>query len=126
MNRVLIGSRTPAVPTESLMDNVHVDAIRASLAGVFDADRIDQLLNPHDHLSEFIYGLSKTPEGMMMIEWMMDLSLRAPYRVMGKTIEETALNAAKREGLNLFGETILAAIAKGEQSLKARKSGATQ
>jgi hypothetical protein len=70
--------------------------------------------------------LSSTVEGRAFFEWLMDITVRLPYRVTGATIEQTALAAARREGLNLAGEQILAAIARGAKSVAARTPGARQ
>ncbi len=75
-------------------------------------------LQPGDDVARFMWGLANTPEGRAMFEWMMDISLRQPFRAVGQTIEQTALAAATRQGINGFAEAVLAAIAHGEKQVR--------
>jgi len=120
MSTVLMGSTRDAMPFDLLGADASEDLLRDALSGVFSADKIDDMLAPKDDLAKFIYALSTTPQGREFFEWFMDMTLRAPYRCMGKTIEETALWAAKREGINLPGELLLAAIARGKKAVDAK------
>lgn len=79
-------------------------------------------LQPEDTVAEFMFGLYSTPQGRQMFEWMMDISLRQPLRVTGRTFEETALLTASRQGVNGMAEAILAAVAHGEQLVQQRKT----
>ena len=72
-------------------------------------------LQPQEDVARFMYGLYRTPQGRAMFEWMMDITLRLPFRATGQTIEQTALNTATRQGINGVGEAILAAISHGEK-----------
>ncbi|MCF6368336.1 hypothetical protein [Rhizobium halophilum] len=78
----------------------------------------DRPLQPGDEVAKFMWGLANTPEGRAMFEWMMDVSIRQPMRVTGETIEQTALAAAVRQGINGFAEAVLAAIAHGEKQVR--------
>lgn len=77
-----------------------------------------QLMAPSPSVSKFLWGLSRTVEGRALIEWMMDITFRAPFRATGKTIEETALLAATRQGIEGVGEVILAAIQSGADEIE--------
>ena len=79
-------------------------------------------LQPQDALAKFMFGLSQTPEGRSMFEWMMDISLRQPLRVTGRSIEETALAAATRQGINGFAEAVLNGIAHGAKLVEQAKN----
>ena len=79
-------------------------------------------LQPGDDVAEFMYALYGTAPGRQMFEWMMDISLRQPLRVTGKSIEETALLAAGRQGVNGFAEAMLAAVKLGEDLIRQRKT----
>lgn len=126
MTNVLIGTVRDALPLDLLRSNVGESSIEDALQGLFSADQVRGFMAPPDHIAEFIYAFSRTVEGRQFFEWILDCSLRAPYVVKAATIEETALNAAKREGLNTLAEMILAAISRGEKSLAARSPGARQ
>ncbi|GCA49297.1 hypothetical protein KGO5_01740 [Sinorhizobium sp. KGO-5] len=79
-------------------------------------------LQPGDNLARFMAALRHTPEGRAMFEWMMDISIRQPLRVTGASLEQTALQAATRQGINGFAEAILNAIAHGEKLLMQAKT----
>ncbi|MGR6465440.1 hypothetical protein [Rhizobium sp. PAMB 3182] len=79
-------------------------------------------LKPDDELARFMYGLSCTPQGRQMFEWMMDNSIRQPLRATGATFEETALRTALRQGINGYGEMVLAAIAEGHKLVNQSKT----
>lgn len=126
MSTVLTGKRREAMPLDLMRGNVQEDMLTEALNGLFPGDQLQALLNPVNELDQFIYNLSRTAQGREFFEWIFDMSLRAPYQVAGATIEQTALNAARREGLNIPAEMILAAISRGEQSVAARSPGAQQ
>ncbi len=76
---------------------------------------------PADRVAVFLAALVQTADGRELIEWLMDITLRMPLRVTGSTIEQTALHAAARQGINGVGEAVLAAIAYGQARLDAEK-----
>lgn len=124
MTRVLMGTPREALPLDLLQQQSSDELIRSAMAGLVPADQLDAVLAPRDQVAEFIYALSSTAQGREFFEWFMDMTMRLPYRVTGASLEQTALYAAKREGLNLAGELILAAIARGAKSVAARTPGA--
>jgi hypothetical protein len=126
MNQPLIGTRREAMPLDLMRANVQEDVLSDALKGLFDADQVGKFFHPPNALDEFIYGLSRTAQGREFFEWILDGTLRAPYRPIGKDLQETALNAAMRQGLNIPADMILAAISRGEQAIAARTPGAKQ
>lgn len=78
-------------------------------------------LQPADEVAKFMAALRHTPQGLAMFEWMMDISVRQPLRIVGDTIEQTALNASVRQGINGYAEAVLNAIAHGEKLLTQAK-----
>lgn len=126
MTRVLMGTPREALPLDLMQARSSDDFIRDAMSGILPAEGLDALLAPKDDIAEFAYALGKTPQGRALFEWFMDMTIRLPYRATGASLEQTALLAARREGLNLAGELILAAIARGERSVAARNPGATQ
>lgn len=123
---VLTGTRREAMPLDLMRSNVQEGLLTDALGGIFPADQVQKLFKPPNALDEFIYALSRTAQGREFIEWILDGTLRAPYQPMGKDLQETALNAAMRQGLNIPAEMILAAISRGEQAIAARSPGARQ
>jgi len=79
-------------------------------------------LQPTDEVAKFMAALRHTPQGLAMFEWMMDITLRQPYRVVGATLEQTAILAATRQGINGPAEAILNAIAHGETLIAQSKT----
>lgn len=126
MNQPLIGTRREAMPLDLMQATVQEDVLSDALKGLFEPDQVAKFFHPPNALDEFIFALSRTAGGRDFFEWLLDNTLRAPYRITGATLEQTALNAARREGLNIPAEMILAAISRGEQSIAARKPGASQ
>ena len=79
-------------------------------------------LQPADDLAKFMYALRQTPQGQAMFEWMMDITLRMPFRATGLTFEQTALMTATRQGINGVGEAVLSAIAHGHKLVEETKT----
>jgi hypothetical protein len=78
-------------------------------------------LQPADDVARALYVMyALGGEGRAVIEWLMDITIRAPFRVTGSTIEETALHAAGRQCINGVGEAVLTAIAHGETIFKSQ------
>lgn len=75
---------------------------------------------PDDELALFMFGLSRTAQGRAMFEYLLDMSIRQPYRPVGTSIEETALAAAVRQGVNAIPELMLKAIGKGSELAQQR------
>lgn len=125
MTQILMKTPRVAQPADLMQAQISPDAISAALEGLFPADQLQAFLAPEDEIATFAYGLWSTAEGRKLIEWLLDMTIRAPYRVMGKSVEETALWAAKREGINLPAEMLLAAISKGEKIVAARNGAKT-
>ncbi|MCZ8545069.1 hypothetical protein OOJ09_12820 [Mesorhizobium qingshengii] len=63
-----------------------------------------------------------TGEGRSIIEWMADLTVRAPFPHVGSMKESAALAAAKHEARTAVGYALLRAIAEGEQLWTQRRS----
>lgn len=107
-----------------------IDMLEAGAAGG-GWEALEELMKPHlngaplqpeESVAEFMWGMYHTGQGRAMFEWMMDISIRQPLRVTGTTIEQTALQAAAKQGINGFAEAILAAIAHGEKVNEKRKT----
>ncbi|GGE79128.1 hypothetical protein H1W37_19455 [Stappia taiwanensis] len=75
-------------------------------------------LQPSDLVAKNLAMLAQHSGSREVIEWLMDITLRQPFRPTGKTLEETALRAATRQGINGVGEAVLAAIEHGQKLLE--------
>lgn len=114
MNKPVFGPRN-ALTLEQLMQN----------AGPSGWDFFDKLLpqeaakqlQPSERVAKFLAALAQSGDGIEVIEWLMDITMRLPLRATGTTIEETALRTATRQGINGVAEAVLSAIALGEKLL---------
>ncbi|WP_062222214.1 hypothetical protein [Aureimonas sp. D3] len=76
---------------------------------------------PGDETALFLAALAREARGREFVEWLMDITFRQPFRATGRTMEETALLAATRQGIEGVGEVILNALAHGEALLQQRE-----
>jgi len=125
MTHAFTGSRRDALPLDLLQAQSREDLLADALKGLFPEDQVNGFMTPKEDLAEFLFLLCDRADGREVFDWLMDITIRAPYRVQGKSIEETALWAARREGMALVGELILAALARGRNSIAARSPGVT-
>ncbi|RWF48378.1 MAG: hypothetical protein EOS50_32035 [Mesorhizobium sp.] len=82
------------------------------------ADNFD----PGDDMKQVLYHFNNTAEGRRIIEWLCDLTVRAPFPHVGSTGESAALAAAKHEARTAVGYAMLRAIAEGEELWKQQRS----
>ncbi|MGV0912430.1 hypothetical protein [Martelella sp. FOR1707] len=78
-------------------------------------------LKPADDLAEFMWGLYCTAPGRAMFEWLMDVTVRQAFRVTGQSFEQTALNAACREGRDAVAMLMMQAVEAGKQSTENKR-----
>ncbi len=79
--------------------------------------QVPRAFDPGDELKRNLAALYHTPDGRQIIEWLADLTWRAPYPHVGAANEAAALAAAKHEARCAVGEVIMKAIAEGYQSI---------
>lgn len=91
------------------------------LEKLFEPHLADRPLQPSDTVAKNLANVSRTAGGREILEWIMDITLRAPLRVTGSSLEETALKAATKQGINGPAEAILNAIEHGETLLNQGK-----
>lgn len=70
---------------------------------------------PSDEVAIYLAQGLHSQKGREVIEWLMDITFRQPFRATGQTFEETALLTANRQGIEGVGEVILAAIQRGQE-----------
>lgn len=86
----------------------------------FTPAAVPDTFDPGDDMKKLLAGLYNTAEGRRIIEWLADLTFRAPYPHTGASLEAAALAAAKHEARAAVGRSILKAIADGNQLLNHR------
>lgn len=82
------------------------------------ADNFD----PGDDMKVVLFHFNNTAEGKRIIEWFVDLTVRAPFPHVGSMKESAALAAAKHEARTAVGYAMLQAIAEGEKIWSQRRS----
>ncbi|WP_026782656.1 hypothetical protein [Pleomorphomonas koreensis] len=70
---------------------------------------------PSDKVARVAHALTLNPDTLEFLDWLMDITLRAPLRVPDAGIEQVALAYATRRGINGVGEAVLAAIEMGRK-----------
>lgn len=68
---------------------------------------------PTDAVAKVLYAMFSGQRET--IDWLIDLTLRAPYPHVGEDFQSAALAAAKHQARAGIGEVIVAAIARGKQ-----------
>lgn len=79
-------------------------------------------LKPADDVAEFMWGLYCTVQGRAMFEWLMDVTVRQPFQMTGQSFEQTALNAASREGRDAVAMLMMQAVEAGRKSIENKKT----
>ncbi len=112
MNQPLV-SRRPAWPAEDILDMSD---------DVLDVDKMADLIGelskqadyrPTDDVAKALYALFQYNRAV--IDWLLDLTLRAPYPHVDGDFQKAALAAAKHQARAGIGEVIAAAIAEGKR-----------
>lgn len=111
--------RRAAMPIEQLLagtdEMLDVDKMIEKLAPA----QAGQNFRPTDDLMKVMYLFFGTVEGKQIFEWLMDLTVRAPYpHVNGSNFEQAAIAAAKHQSRCGVGEVILEAVAQGKRLLE--------
>ena len=70
---------------------------------------------PNDQTLKTIAALHSDPNTKPAIEWLLNITVNAPYPVTGQGIEELAFAAAKHQARVAVGETIIKAIKEGQK-----------
>lgn len=119
MSGPLVGGRS-AQPLDLMIKQAGGDGWDG-LEKLFEPHLKDAPLQPSDQVAINLAQLARHENGRAMIEWLMDITLRAPLRIQGATIQETALRASQRQGINGVGEAVLSAMAHGEKLLSKKE-----
>lgn len=106
-----------AQPLDALIQQSETDGW-GGLDKLFKPQIQAQELQPNDLVAKNLARFVANERGREIIEWILDISIRQPYRVTGHSLEETALHAAKRQGINGLAEAILSAVAHGNKLIE--------
>ncbi len=88
----------------------------------FPAQKPDNF-DPGDDMKEVLFHFYATAEGRKILDWIFDLTARAPFPHVGSTNDSAALAAAKHEARTAVGYVIGRAIVDGEEIWKQRSQG---
>jgi hypothetical protein len=88
-----------------------------ALQKLFEPAVMSDRWRPDDQILKFVAAMSQTEQGRAFLDWIFDLTNRAPYPSIGGGIEQAALAAAKHEARAAVGEVILTAIVEGRRLL---------
>lgn len=87
------------------------DGIEKLFAPAVMPDRFD----PGDTIKKMLAAFYRTAQGRELIEWLADLTVRAPYPHVGTDFQSAAIAAAKHEARFGVGLVLFKALADGEQ-----------
>lgn len=78
---------------------------------------VAQSFDPGNDLKKNLAAFARTGLGREIIDWLLDLTCRAPYPVTSQSLHDLAFAAAKHQARAAVGETIIKAIADGNALL---------
>lgn len=68
---------------------------------------------PEEKIKRYLASSYETELGRALVDWLLDLTCRAPYPFTHPTAEILAFSAARHQGRALIGEAIVKAVAEG-------------
>ena len=84
------------------------------LENEFKPAQTRQNFEPEDKIKKIIAAFyDSSSEGRQMVEWIFDLTFRAPYPSTGTSFEQAAIAAAKHEARAAVGRVLVQAIVEG-------------
>lgn len=78
---------------------------------------VAQSFDPGQEFKRNLAAFSRTGLGREIVDWLLDLTCRAPYPVTSQDMQDLAFAAAKHQARAAVGETIVKAIADGNAIL---------
>lgn len=91
--------------------------------GLMDAFKpaiVPDHFDPGDNMKLVLFHFYNTAEGRRIVDWLFDLTVRAPFPHVGSTRESAAIAAAKHEARAAVGQAFARAITDGEEVWKQR------
>lgn len=92
----------------------------AGLEQAFFPARVADNFDPGEDMKQVLFHFYNTAEGRRILEWIFDLTARAPYPHVGSMKDSAALAAKAHEARTAVGYVIGRAIADGEDLWKQR------
>lgn len=78
--------------------------------------------DPGDDMKQVLSAFYNTDQGRKIIEWLFDLTLRAPFPHVGTTLEAAGIAAAKHEARVAVGQALARAIVDGNSIFTSKRS----
>jgi hypothetical protein len=113
--------RREALSTSELLDMVTGREFSDQKAAFHPAATHPGNFEPSDQVKVAAAILWRAGESREFVEWILDLTMRAPYPVTSQEPHDLQFAAAKHQARAAVGETVLLAIRKGEQLLDQNK-----
>lgn len=113
----MTGSRRDALPTSHLLDLVNGLDFPGQETAFHPAQVHAGGFEPSDKVKIAAAILWRAGEGREFVEWILDLTMRAPYPVTSQNPHDLQFAAAKHQARAAVGETVLLAIREGERLL---------
>jgi hypothetical protein len=113
--------RRSALSTSDLIDMVTGRDFSDQKAAFHPAATHPGNFEPSEQVMMAAAILWRAGEGREFVEWILDLTMRAPYPVTSQEPHDLQFAAAKHQARAAVGETVLLAIRKGEQLLDQNK-----
>jgi len=113
--------RRAALSTSDLLDLVTGREFSDQKAAFHPAATHPGNFEPSDKMMMAAAILWRAGEGREFVEWILDLTMRAPYPVTSQDPHDLQFAAAKHQARAAVGETVLLAIRKGEEMLDQQK-----
>ncbi|CDX54565.1 hypothetical protein MPL1032_190152 [Mesorhizobium plurifarium] len=95
------------------------------LGQAFFPAKVADNFDPGADMKQVLYHFYHTAEGRRIVEWLADLTVRAPYPHVGSSKEAVVIAAAKHEARAAVGLVLMRAIAEGEELYKQSKGATT-
>ncbi len=94
----------------------------AGLENAFAPAKVADNFDPGDDTKQVIAALYNTSQGRLIIEWLFDLTVRAPFPHVGNTLQSASIAAAKHEARVAVGQALSRAIVDGNEIFTLKRS----
>lgn len=92
----------------------------AGLEQMFKPARVADRFDPGDDMKMVLAAFYRTAQGRQIIDWLLDLTVRAPFPHVGGSRDSAWLAAGKHEARTAVGYVLLQAIADGNELFEKR------
>jgi hypothetical protein len=81
----------------------------------FSPAKVSDRFRPQERIMRFAAALGMHPEGREFLDWIFDMTCRAPYPITTGDMQELAFAAAKHQARAAVGNVIALAVAEGRR-----------